>query len=73
MPTIANSVTIAVGGAAQRDAAIVTFLVTASGLTMGGIGAPFWALIAGGIVLGSTRLKRQLQDVVSSRAKRHTL
>lgn len=33
----------------ERDAAIVTFLVTASGMTLLGIGSAFWGLIAGGV------------------------
>lgn len=35
----------------DRIAVGVTFLVTVSGLSFGGIGAPFWGLVAGGIVL----------------------
>ena len=33
----------------RRDAAVVAFLVTASGLTLYGIGSAFWGLIAGGV------------------------
>jgi benzoate membrane transport protein len=32
------------------DAALVTFLVTASGVTIYGIGAAFWGLLAGLVV-----------------------
>ena len=32
---------------AQRFAAVLTFVVTASGITVAGIGAPFWGLAAG--------------------------
>lgn len=32
----------------EREAALVTFLVTASGLSFGGVGAAFWGLLAGG-------------------------
>jgi benzoate membrane transport protein len=42
----------------ERDAALVTFVTTASGLSYLGIGAPFWGLLAGGVVLGLQRLKR---------------
>jgi len=35
----------------HREAAALTFLVTASGLTFFGIGGAFWGLLAGGIVL----------------------
>jgi benzoate membrane transport protein len=32
----------------MRVPAIVTFVVTASGLSVGGIGPAFWGLVAGG-------------------------
>ncbi|MEZ5738832.1 MAG: benzoate/H(+) symporter BenE family transporter [Burkholderiaceae bacterium] len=35
----------------HREAALITFLVTASGLTLGGIGSAFWGLVAGAIML----------------------
>lgn len=41
----------------QRLAVGVTFLVTASGVSFFGIGAPFWGLISGGALLGLDRLK----------------
>lgn len=40
----------------QREAAIITFIVAASGLTLFGIGAAFWGLIAGGAMLALQRL-----------------
>ena len=40
----------------QREAALLTFLCAASGLTIGGVGSSFWGLVAGGLVmLASTR------------------
>ncbi len=33
--------------ARQREAALVTFMVTASGLTLLSIGSAFWGLVAG--------------------------
>ena len=33
----------------EREAALITFLVTASGLTLLGIGSAFWGLVAGGV------------------------
>lgn len=47
--TISGSLYQALHNDAQRDAAIVTFLVTASGLTLLGIGSAFWGLVAGGV------------------------
>lgn len=42
----------------QRDAAIVTFLLTGSGITLLGIGGAFWGLIAGLITLKLTAKRR---------------
>ncbi len=39
----------------DREAAIVTFVVTASGLSFFGISGAFWGLIAGGAILALTR------------------
>jgi benzoate membrane transport protein len=40
----------------EREAALVTFLVTASGVTIYGVGGAFWGLLAGGAVLALTRV-----------------
>ena len=42
----------------ETEAAVVTFVVTISGLTLFGIGSALWGLIAGIIILGLNRLKR---------------
>jgi benzoate membrane transport protein len=42
----------------KRDAAIVTFAVTASGVTALGISAPFWGLVAGLVLLGAQKRAR---------------
>lgn len=42
----------------DREAAIVTFVVTASGLSFFGISGAFWGLVAGGAILALTRWKR---------------
>lgn len=47
--TIANSLTIAMANDKQREAALITFLVTASGVTLFGVGAAFWGLVAGAL------------------------
>jgi benzoate membrane transport protein len=49
LSTVANSLNTAMSDEASREAAIITFIVTASGLTLFGIGAAFWGLVAGGI------------------------
>lgn len=47
--TISGSLHQALHNEAERDAAIVTFLLTASGATLAGIGSAFWGLVAGGV------------------------
>ena len=47
--TISGSLYQALHHESERDAAIITFLVTASGLTLWGVGSAFWGLIAGGV------------------------
>lgn len=47
--TIAGSLYSALENEQQRDAAIITFLITASGVTLLGVGSVFWGL-AGGVI-----------------------
>ncbi|ELQ6123574.1 benzoate/H(+) symporter BenE family transporter [Cronobacter dublinensis] len=47
--TIGTSLHQALANERGRDAALITFLVTASGVTLLGVGSAFWGLIAGGI------------------------
>ena len=49
--TIGNSLTAALLDEKGRDAALISFLVTASGLTLYGIGSAFWGLLFGLAVL----------------------
>lgn len=48
---LANGLTLAMREEHQREPALITFLVTASGLSLGGIGSAFWGLLAGGLAL----------------------
>jgi len=48
--TLGSSLIAALREDGEREAALVTFLVTASGLSLFGIGAAFWGLVAGVIV-----------------------
>lgn len=48
--TLGNSLATALQEPDEREAALVTFLVTASGLSLLGVGAAFWGLVAGVIV-----------------------
>ena len=53
--TIGNSLAAALRDESDREPALVTFLVTASGLSLGGIGAAFWGLVAGVVTLLALR------------------
>ncbi|MER6994771.1 benzoate/H(+) symporter BenE family transporter [Streptomyces sp. NPDC000410] len=44
---LSGSLTRTVAEERDREAAVITFLATASGVTIAGIGSPFWGLLAG--------------------------
>lgn len=48
--TLGGSLASALGEESEREAALVAFLVTASGLVLFGIGSAFWGLLAGILV-----------------------
>ena len=54
--TIGNGLAAAVRDERQREAALVTFVVTASGVTLLSIGSAFWGLVAGVAVAGVGRI-----------------
>ena len=41
----------------DRDAALLTFVIAASGVSLAGIGSALWALIAGLLLYGAKRLR----------------
>jgi benzoate membrane transport protein len=49
--TIGSSLAAALREESHREPALVTFLVTASGVSLGGIGSAFWGLVAGVLTL----------------------
>ncbi len=49
--TIAGGLASALRDDQHRDAAILTFLVTLSGVSMAGIGSAFWGVVAGAVAL----------------------
>jgi benzoate membrane transport protein len=55
---LAGALTAAIADAERRDAAVVTLVVSASGVTAAGISASFWGLVAGLAFLGLGRLRR---------------
>jgi benzoate membrane transport protein len=52
---IGNGLAAGMKSEAERDAAVLTFLVTLSGVQLAGIGAPFWAVLVGLLALGFSR------------------
>lgn len=51
LTTIANGLATAVRDETHREAALITFLVTLSGVVIGGIGSAFWGVVAGAFAL----------------------
>jgi benzoate membrane transport protein len=49
--TIGNALHVALREDTQREAALVTFLVTLSGVVIAGVGAAFWGVLAGAFTL----------------------
>jgi benzoate membrane transport protein len=49
--TIGNGLAVAVKDESHREAAIITFLVTLSGVVIAGIGSAFWGVVAGAVAL----------------------
>ncbi len=55
---LANALTIALKDEGERIAAVSALAVTASGLSVAGVGSPFWGLAAGLAVIGLGKLRR---------------
>ncbi|WP_438280732.1 benzoate/H(+) symporter BenE family transporter [Pseudomonas alabamensis] len=45
--SIMNGLSVAMAEAREREAALITFMVTASGLTLFSVGSAFWGIVAG--------------------------
>jgi benzoate membrane transport protein len=56
--TIGNSLATALHDPRQREPALITFLVAASGINLFGISAAFWGLLAGAMAAGLARAPR---------------
>jgi len=56
--TIGSGLATAMKDESQREAALITFVVTASGLTLWGVGAAFWGVVAGALALAVQRWRR---------------
>ena len=49
--TIGNGLSVALRDEGHREAALITFLVTLSGVVIAGIGSAFWGVVAGALAL----------------------
>ncbi|PJG47125.1 benzoate transporter [Sphingobium sp. LB126] len=59
IPALVGVLETAVAAKDERDAAIVTFLATGSGIALFGLGAAFWGLLSGFAALGARALLRR--------------
>lgn len=62
LPTIANALAGSLTDERYREASILTFFVALSGVTLAGIGAAFWAVIAGLVVLGLRLMQKNTRE-----------
>jgi benzoate membrane transport protein len=53
-----GALSAALADTTRREAAIVTFVVTASGINVAGVSGAFWGLVAGAAMLGLARIGR---------------
>ena len=58
--TIANGLASALQDDAHREAALITFLVTLSGIVIAGVGSAFWGVVAGGLALAVQQYGRRV-------------
>jgi len=56
--TIGGGLAAAVRDESHREAALITFLVTLSGVTLAGIGSAFWGVVAGAVALAVQHVGR---------------
>ena len=61
MSAIGNGLAAAMNDEGQHEAALIAFLVTASGLTLWGVASAFWGVVGGALALA-------MQSVGRSRA-----
>ncbi len=57
--TIGSGLAAALKDEAHREAALMTFLVTLSGVTVAGVGSAFWGVVAGSVALFVQQYPRQ--------------
>ena len=59
--SIGGGLAVALGGEARREAALITFLVTLSGVSLAGAGSAFWGVVGGGLALSVQQLRPGLR------------
>lgn len=57
--TIGSGLAMAVRDESHREAALITFLVTLSGITLAGVGSAFWGVVAGAAALAIQGIGRR--------------
>jgi benzoate membrane transport protein len=65
--TIGGGLAAAVRDESHREAALITFLVTLSGVQLAGIGSAFWGVVAGGVALLVQQLGRSRSKTFASK------
>ncbi|WP_037339481.1 benzoate/H(+) symporter BenE family transporter [Saccharospirillum impatiens] len=70
LPTIANSLVNALQEEQEREASLVTFLVTVGNVTLFGIGGAFWGLVFGYLIRERRYLARLIQSPTWRQKKR---
>ena len=58
--TIGNALSTALREELHREAALITFLVTLSGVVIAGVGSAFWGVVAGALALAVQQYRRRL-------------
>ncbi len=67
--TIGSGLATALHDEAHREAAIITFLVTLSGVTIAGVGSAFWGVVAGAVALAVVQARRKSAPPVQDGAR----
>ena len=62
--TIGSGLAAALRDEPHREAALITFLVTLSGVVVAGVGSAFWGVVAGSIALFVQQYRRSQVDSV---------
>jgi hypothetical protein len=71
--TIGSGLATALQDEQHREAALITFLVTLSGVSIAGVGSAFWGVLAGALALvcGTVRSHHESADAASPSRGRH--